>query len=299
MTVPNRSRSLLALAAFTALAAAPAWSSAQTVIGVNAAIRNSVQMKTTSDPALRPAVLRGPAHLGDLVVSGPQSTLQVLLRDKSVFTVGANARMTLDRFVYDPNRGTSEVAAAVATGAFRFMSGRSLQGAHRTVISTPVASIGVRGTIVEGVAGPQTSDVLAGEAGLPKPSGDTQDATLVVLNGPGKHSQGFDKPGAIDVTANGATVAVEHPGQAVLIWGPNQAPFGPFTLSEAALDRLNALLLPGAGPNPEAGASIASAAVASGEILGTGDLDPAVTYDPAGVEVPVQIPNLDPRKGDF
>lgn len=295
MTLPARSRSLLALAAFMALAAAPARPFAQTVIGVNAAIRNSVQMKATSEPALRPAVLRGPTHLGDLVVSGPQSTLQVLLLDKSVFTVGANARMTLDRFVYDPNRGTSEVAATLATGAFRFMSGRTLQGAHRAVISTPVASIGVRGTILEGVAGPGASEVLAGQPGLQRPSGDTDNATLVVLDGPGKHSQGFDKPGAIDVTANGVTVAVEHAGQAVVIWGPGQAPIGPFILSDAAFDKLHGLLFPSAGPNPEAGAGADSTAVGSGDILNSGDVGPNTTYDPAGVEVPTQIPP--PRKG--
>src|SRR5579871_3644446 len=125
--------------------------SADNRVGVNAAIRNSVQEKNSGESALHPAVLRAPVALGDTVVSGNESALQMLLLDHSVFTVGANAKVTIDKFVYDPDRGTSDIAASVATGAFRFMSGRSLHGFGHDAINTPVASIGVRGTILEGV----------------------------------------------------------------------------------------------------------------------------------------------------
>src|SRR3546814_20762091 len=79
---------------------------------------------------------------------------QLLLLDKTSFTVGSNARVKIDRFVYDPARNASSVSASVAKGAFRFMSGKSLKnGRTRSSIQTPVASIGIRGTIVEGVVG--------------------------------------------------------------------------------------------------------------------------------------------------
>src|SRR5437016_13748366 len=73
-------------------------------VGVNALIRNSVQTKSVSEGALHPAVIRAPVHIGDAVVSGQSSQLQILMLDKSVFTVGANARMTIDKFVYDADR---------------------------------------------------------------------------------------------------------------------------------------------------------------------------------------------------
>src|SRR5262249_10986330 len=117
-----------------ALAVAPA--SAGTKVGVNAAIRNKGELQTDADKALRPAVMREDVHLGDLVVSGQQSALQMLLLDQSVFTVGANARMKIDRFVYDPNKGTSDISASIAKGAFRFMSGRLIPGAGHEAIRT-------------------------------------------------------------------------------------------------------------------------------------------------------------------
>ena len=145
-------RSLLILALLGAVS--PALAQTAGAIGVNAAIRNQVSMKTATDALPRPAVLRESVHLGDAISSGPASQLQVLLRDRSIFTVGSNARMTIDKFVYDPARGTGDVAASVAKGAFRFMSGRTLsRTGGSAAVTTPVASIGVRGTILEGVVG--------------------------------------------------------------------------------------------------------------------------------------------------
>ena len=258
----------LALVA-TLLAAAPvAAEQAVGQIGVNAAIRNSVQMKAATEAQLHPAVMRGPVHIGDSVVSGPNSALQVLLLDRSVLTVGADARMTIDRFVYDPNRSASDVAASIARGSFRFMSGRSLAGAGRSAINTPVASIGVRGTIVEGAVGLDVPQILAGEAGLPAQTGDPANATLVVLRGPGLSSAGFDKPGVVDVTVAGTSVTLARPGAAALVW-PGQPPVL-FSLSDTASARLTARLGTGASGSGTFGQGIDSVGAASGDVLTLG-----------------------------
>ena len=111
-----------------------------------------------------------------------------------------------------------------------------------------MGAIGVRGTIVEGVVGPEARDVLDGERGLPRPPRDLSAATLVVLRGPGPKNQGSDRPGAIDFTVNGRLTPVEQAGMAVLVWGPGQPPFGPFRLSDVASARLTNLLAP---PGPD------------------------------------------------
>ncbi len=232
----------LALASAMCFAAPAALGDPQ--VGVNAAVRNSVQEKSSADANLHPAVVRAPVHLGDSVVSGDKSALQLLLLDQSVFTVGANARVTIDRFVYDPNRGTSDIAASVATGAFRFMSGHSLAGFGHNAITTPVATIGVRGTILEGVVGPGAAQVLGQQPSAPQVGAG---ATLIVLIGPGHGSQGFDKPGAIDVTVDGQTITLDEPDEALIVPGPGLPPIGPFILSEGALGALNGLLLPAPG----------------------------------------------------
>lgn len=266
----------LALSGTAFLALSIAAVQADPAIGTNAAVRNSVQTKAASDPALHPAVVRAPVHIGDVVVSGDKSALQILLVDQSVFTVGANARMTIDKFVYDPSRGSSDIAASVAKGAFRFMSGPTLAGQGRNAISSPVATIGVRGTIVEGAVGADALAVLEGQPGI-STTGSGDGATLIVLRGPGHTNTGFDKPGAIDVTADGVTVSVEHPGQAVFIPGPGQPPIGPFYLTDANFARLSALLRTHAGDGgagePPLG-DVGSAGANSGD-----NLDPSVIGD--------------------
>ena len=273
------------LASFLAGALMPVAAFAATQVGVNAAVRNQVEMKTESDAALRPAIVKEPVHLGDLVVSGDKSSLQMLLIDHSVFTIGANARITIDRFVYDPDKGTTDIAASVAKGAFRFMSGRLTGDAGKSAITTPVATIGVRGTIVEGAVGPDALDVLSAQPGAPKYDGDPANAVLILLDGPGRHGQGFDKPGAIDVNGQNDPITIDHAGEAIAFL-PGQPVFGPFDLSDAAYERLQALLTAAQG---EGGSDVqvpGSAAVNSGDIDKQGSDDAGTQGDqdqpPAG-----------------
>ncbi len=285
----KRLTQVLFLSGAAAMIASSALANSQ--VGVNAAIRNSVQERPFGG-TLHPAVLRAPVGLGDAVVSGSQSALQLLLLDHSVFTVGANASVTIDKFVYDPDRDTSDVAASVAKGAFRFMSGHSLSGNGKKAISTPVATIGVRGTIVEGVVGQDALDVARQQGGLPAFNGDPNTASLIVLVGPGTESQGFDKPGAIDVTVNGSTTPLEHPGDALLVPGAGQAPIGPFTISDAALGALIGLLTPPPNGSDQGDFNVQSAGAASGDTLQVGPprQDPfnAAT---GSIGVPVQSQN--------
>jgi FecR protein len=224
-------------------------------VGVNAAIRNTVMMKTASDAAMRKAVLRERVSLGDSIQTAAASVLQILLLDRTSFTVGANAKVKIDRFVYDPDRKASAVSASVAKGAFRFMSGKTLRGAPgQSSISTPAASIGIRGTIFEGAVGSDAIRIARGESGLGGVAGaDPNTATLIVLRGPGRATQGDEKAGAIDVTAGGQTVAVEAPGLALFVPGPESKPIGPFMISDAGLDALHALLR--TSPDPRRGRS--------------------------------------------
>ena len=206
---------------------------AQTV-GVNAAVVNDVRMTSQTNPQPHAAVLRERVALGNNISTGPRSVLQVLLLDRTNFTVGQNARITVDRFVYDPNRQASSVGLSIGRGAFRFMSARSLHAnPGASSLRTPVASIGIRGTIVEGAVGAEAVRMARREGAIPAGTRiDPETATLILLRGPGPNTQGQDTPGAIDVTANGVTVSVSGSGYAVFIAGPNQAPIGPFLLSD-------------------------------------------------------------------
>jgi hypothetical protein len=212
-------------------------------VGINAALRNAVKMKTARDASPRPAVLKERVSLGDDILTGPGSVDQVLLLDRTTFTVGANARVRIDKFVYDPGRSASAVGASVVKGAFRFMSGKATRGAPgQSSVNTPVGSIGIRGTIFEGVVGADAVRIARGEPAVGNATADAEKALLVVLRGPGQATQGDEKPGAIDVTTGTTAIALDRPGLALFVPGPNQTPIGPFMLSDTGLDALHALL---------------------------------------------------------
>lgn len=283
----NSVRTLTAAAALVCALSAAAVAQAQQAVGVNAAIRNSVRTQPVGESALRPAALRGQVRTGDVFVSGAQSQLQILLRDQSIFTVGSNARVTIDRFVIDTDRDAGGASASVARGAFRFVSGRG--GARPGAVRTPVSSIGVRGTVVEAVVGPDALFVLEGHPGLPPYSGSPDDATLIVLRGPGPRGGGFDTPGAIDVTSGDATQTLERPGQAM--FASPGGTFGPFDLSDEASARLSALLR--AAPTSNADSSPGDV-LSAGLDAGDGAFFGARGPDPDAIEPGVGCESRDP-----
>lgn len=254
---------------------------AQDSVGVNAAIRNSVQTRSSTNAPLRPAQIRAAVRLGDQFVTGAQSQVQVLLLDRSTFTVGSNARMTVDRFVVSENGGS---AVSVARGAFRFVSGRTARSTSREAITTPVGSIGVRGTIVEGVVGPDILALLRAQPDVPPFTGDEETMLLVVLRGPAGDARTFDTPGAVDIERNGVTVALDRPGQALLV--TSDGVFGPFFLPDDVSAGLGDLL----SPSPDAGADDSgtgieiAAAVAADDTSrfaeGLPPFDPVEDYEP-------------------
>lgn len=69
---------------------------------------------------------------------------QIRFRDDTDFRVGANSVVVLDRFLYDPQRKTGELALNVTQGMFRFVTGNMNKNGYQ--IHTPSAVIGVRGT---------------------------------------------------------------------------------------------------------------------------------------------------------
>jgi hypothetical protein len=216
-----------------------------TPVGVNAAIHNQVRIRSAGSQALRPAVLKARVMLNDEVRTGAASQLQILLLDRTTFTVGANARVAVDRFAFNPATNNRALGINVTHGAFRFMSGRAL--GHPTgpaALRTPIASIGIRGTIFEGAVGPDAAALAARHPFLMAMHLiiDPESATFAVLRGPGPGTQGDTRPGAIDVGAGGQTITLDRPGLAAFIPGPGATPIGPFPVTPEGLALLEPLL---------------------------------------------------------
>jgi len=99
----------------------------------------------TIDAETRTLVAGAPVYRDEILATGNDARLAVTLDDGTVLTVGENARLKIDAFVFDP-AGANTLHATVA-GAFRYVSGALSPDATRTAsVTTPVALIGVRGT---------------------------------------------------------------------------------------------------------------------------------------------------------
>lgn len=202
-------------------------------VGVASAVRNEVFVKSESDTAPRGAEIGTDIKLKDLVTSGDQSAMQVLLLDETTFTIGPRAEMVIDRFVYDPDAQGGEMTATVAKGAFRFMSGKTAKNPENVRVNTPVASMGIRGTIVEGAVGQDAIERLSGLEdqfqGVPR----GPDATLIVLRGPSSTTgSNLTREGAVDITTTSGTVTLTRANSAIFIPAADIPIIGPFPLPE-------------------------------------------------------------------
>lgn len=132
--------SALAAAVVGVMAVHPAFAEK---IGVAAAVRNDV-----TDGSNGQKMSAGSQLFEQQVVkTGDASSAQLLFLDQTSLSLGPKAQIKLDKFVYDPSRKTGDVVLAATKGAFRFVSGT--QDPRSYLIKTPVATIAVRGTIVD------------------------------------------------------------------------------------------------------------------------------------------------------
>jgi hypothetical protein len=133
---------------FTILAAFGLASAAQ------AQQRVGVTSASSGDPRGKPpASAERVLHVGvdvqanELITTGATDRAHLLFLDGSSLTVGPRARLTIDRFVYDPGRKTGELAASATQGVFRFVGGK-ISKTTPVVIRTPSASLTIRGGIM-------------------------------------------------------------------------------------------------------------------------------------------------------
>lgn len=81
------------------------------------------------------------------ITTGELGQAQLLMLDQSAVTVAQNSELIIDKFVYDPDKRTGEMALSLSRGLMRFVGGR-LSKTGNTTIRTPVATMGIRGGIV-------------------------------------------------------------------------------------------------------------------------------------------------------
>src|SRR2546421_12679799 len=117
---------------------------AQTRVGEAVLIQNDVA---------RVAATATPINVGDSMLrdetvrTGADSAARFVMVDSTNLSLGPSATLKLDRTVFNDEHSYRDVAIRMTTGAFRFVTGHSEKTAYK--ITTPLATIGVRGTTLD------------------------------------------------------------------------------------------------------------------------------------------------------
>jgi hypothetical protein len=94
-----------------------------------------------------PARVGTPVSMGARLLTGPGSRLEVTFVDGSKLSLGENASLVVDRFVYSPAKGVGAMAMSKSKGAMRFTTGNIGKMSKKDVtLSTPQGALAVRGT---------------------------------------------------------------------------------------------------------------------------------------------------------
>lgn len=88
-------------------------------------------------------------YQGDVLVTESGSGVGITLADTSVFSLGEDGELVLDELVYDPGTQDGKAVLSLVEGTASFISGQIAKiNPDSFSITTPVATIGIRGTKV-------------------------------------------------------------------------------------------------------------------------------------------------------
>ena len=120
----------------------PASAQAPARVGEAAVVKNEVLRVAASSTS---QINVGDGLLRDEVVrTGLDSATRLVMADSTNLSLGPNASLKLDRTVFDDEHHYRDIAVQLTSGTFRFVTGHSEKAAYK--ITTPLATIGVRGT---------------------------------------------------------------------------------------------------------------------------------------------------------
>ena len=160
----------------------------------DAAAKVGVTSATDGDPLGKPPteaerVLRIgiDVQANELITTNANDRAHLVFLDGSSLTVGPNAQLTIDKFVFDPSTKTGELAINASKGVLRLVGGKISKN-NAITITTPSSTIGIRGgiTIMDVSASKTDSTFVFGKDMTVRGAGQTQVATrpgsMIVTN---------------------------------------------------------------------------------------------------------------------
>ncbi len=162
MTFNSRVRpagsSAVALAMTLGCAVAGLWANAAAAqnIGASARVQNNVTGIVAG--ASSKLAQGSPVFSREVVKTDADASAMLTFLDETNLQVGGASAVTLDKYVYNPDKSAAAAAISLAKGAFRFTTGNS--DPRNFTLTTPVAVIGIRGTDFEVINTANTTRVL-------------------------------------------------------------------------------------------------------------------------------------------
>jgi hypothetical protein len=244
------------------LAAMPGAASAQTSdpIGVTSAV-NPDARGVRPDGAQNVLLVGSNVIFKERIETGPGGQAQLLFNDQSAISVGPNATLVIDQFVYNPTTGTGQMAVSLARGTMRFVGGK-ISKQNEVTIATPAATIGIRGgvtmptvaddgsTRVVHIFGATTVRTPNGESTtLTRPGFVAEIAAPALASAPASApTAGTQAPSASAAPPPGGGIAVRRASEAEISSTKSQLEAAP------ARQTTSALAAPAAAPNQQAAA---------------------------------------------
>ncbi|WP_422002919.1 FecR domain-containing protein [Reyranella sp.] len=188
-----------------ALLAATAFSASFLAAPDPATAKVGVTSATNGDPLGRPPseaerILRIGIDIqaNELVTTRANDRAHLVFLDGTSLTVGPNAQLTIDRFVYDPSSKSGDLAINATRGVLRIVGGR-ISKKNAITVTTPSSTIGIRGgiSLLDVQPNRTVSTFVFGSSMTVTGAGQTQSVT---------------RPGSQVTTNSGAT-----PGQPTLV----------------------------------------------------------------------------------
>jgi hypothetical protein len=134
-----------ALALFCGLALVAANAQAEKV-GVAAAVNPDAFSSLAGKPQAQLNIGKSIFYNERINTTG-SGLVQVLLIDGSTFTVGPGSDLVIDKFVYNPKKGTGELSASFSKGVMRFVGGKLSKNEGGVTVDTPTGALAIRGGI--------------------------------------------------------------------------------------------------------------------------------------------------------
>ncbi len=121
-----------------------AWAD-EAVIGYVKTVRGQAFVVTAGKPVN--AAVGTPVMTGSVIRTGTHASLGITFKDNTVMSFGPDTEMTVDQYVYAPNKGNLKLGASLAKGTLAYLSGAIGKIKPEAVsVKTPTGTIGVRGT---------------------------------------------------------------------------------------------------------------------------------------------------------